>query len=200
MEKSDFAKFSEYMSILGEIVGDPSTDSRIKIYWKILSRYPAYHVFSGFERLYTQPKLFKFPVPGDIIVQFQEDGETMALKAWGKAKKGIYQAGYMNSIKFDDPVIHSVIRIVFGGWVKFCSLQEDEARFYRPQFLRAYKSLQDAHSQGKMEVLDYLPGSAEIDNGSQGLSYAPPVAISDVIVKQGIERERVEPLSEKIGR
>ncbi len=189
MEQSDFERFKEYLSILGELVGVDVNEKKTVIYWKILSRYPADQVFFGFDRLFTRPKLLKFPVPGDIIAQFQEDGEVLALKAWEKVQKGIHQAGYMNSVKFDDPVIHSVIKIVFGGWVNFCSLREDEARFYRPQFLKAYKSMRDAHAQGKMEVIDYLPGSAEIDNGARGLSYAPPVAIGSGEALKAIEQE-----------
>ena len=177
MDRKDFEKFSEYMGILGEIVGSNSTDSRIKIYWKILSRYPADQVFSGFESLFTKPMLLKFPVPGDIIAQFQEDGEVLALKAWEKVKKGIHRAGYMNSVKFDDPVIHSVISILFGGWVKFCSMDENEERFYRPQFLKTYKTMRDAHAQGKMEIIEYLPGTSEICNSSKGMPISKPVMI-----------------------
>ena len=189
MDSKDFKKFSEYMSILGEIVGNPSTDSRIKIYWKILSKYPAEQVFAGFERLLVKPKLLKFPVPGDIIEQFTVDAETEALKAWNKARYGIRKAGYMNSVKFDDPVIHNVIHS-FGGWKKFCSLDEREERFFRPQFLKAYALFVKSKQQNKLPKIPYLPGEAEISNTGRGLKYEPPVFVDDKTMAKALDYQQ----------
>ena len=177
MEQRDFDRFEQYMSIIGEIASVDVTDNKIIVYWNVLKKYPADQVFAGFERIIEKPRLLKFPVPGDIIAQFSLDIETQALQAWDKVKKGIHKAGYMNSVKFDDPVIHNAIKVVFGGWKKLCDAKEADEKFYRPQFLKAYAMFAQAKQQGKLEPIEYLPGEAELHNSARGLKYDPPVEI-----------------------
>lgn len=188
MERKHFEKFNQYMAILGEIVGQTPATEKIKIYWKILSEYQGKDIFNAFDQLLRQPRLLKFPVPGDIIALFAEDIEAKALTAWQKVKLGIRRAGYMHSVKFDDPVIHNVLSGM-GGWKNFCSLEEEDERFYRPQFLKAYAAFSRLEAQGRLQVIPYLPGEAEIHNTGHGQEkhVRQPMEITDETVKQALE-------------
>ena len=121
------------------------------------------------------------------------DLETRAMLAWDTVKKAIKRYGYMDSVKFSDPVIHNVIKSVFGSRVKLCQANTEEEKFYRPQFIKTYRLYSLAMSEGKLEQIDHLPGQAETHNIPLGFK-PPPVkqiglpagakAITDNITKR----------------
>jgi len=188
MENRDYQKFSQYMNVLGEIVGHIPSPDKTKIYWKILREYMAEDVFNAFDQLLKQPKLLKFPVPGDLIILFSESDESKALQAWQKVKLAFRRAGYMNSVKFDDPVIHNTI-MTLGGWRNLCSQEEEDERFTRPQFLKAYAAFSRLRAQGRLQEIPYLPGEAEIYNSCSGHEkhVKKPMLISDEVVRQSLD-------------
>ena len=76
-----------------------------------------------------------------------------------KSKAGQYQ-----SVKFDDPVVHSVLQLM-GGWGAVCRLEgHDDEKWQRIDFEKTYKALQGS---GK-EHPQYLPGAAEVQNSAKG--------------------------------
>lgn len=117
-----------------------------------------------------------------------QDIEGKALQAWQKVKLGVRRAGYMQSVKFDDPIIHSVVYMM-GGWKKFCSMEEDDERFFRPQFLKSYISFSRLHAGGKLPLIPYLAGEAEIQNIARGNDSIneKPIEITDDTVRKSLE-------------
>jgi hypothetical protein len=78
--------------------------------------------------------------------------------------KGIREAGYVRSVKFDDQIIHSVIHSL-GGWVRLCQLpDETELKFYRIAFLKGYQSMKRLQLENRLPMVEYLPGTTEIEN------------------------------------
>lgn len=118
----------------------------------------------------------------------QQDIEGNALNAWQKVKIGIRRAGYMRSVKFDDQIIHNVLQIM-GGWKNFCWFDEEEERFYRPQFLKSYAACSRLQAQGKLQNIPYLPGEAETHNLGHGHTQGveSPMEITDETVRQSLE-------------
>ena len=82
------------------------------------------------------------------------------------AKKGKSKAGQYQSVKFDDPVIHSVIKLM-GEWGALCRLEgHDDEKWQRIDFEKTYKAMQGCNNDHP----EYLPGITEIQNEAQGYS------------------------------
>jgi len=118
----------------------------------------------------------------------KQDIEFKTLQAWQKVKLAFRRAGYMNSVKFDDPVIHNTI-MTFGGWRNLCRQEEEDERFTRPQFLKAYAVFFRLQAQGRLQEIPYLPGEAEIHNSCSGHEkhVKKPMLISDEVVRQSLD-------------
>ena len=50
------------------------------------------------------------PTPADLIVLIQGDRHSHALNAWGQVVTAIRTVGRYDSVVFDNPIIHCVIR------------------------------------------------------------------------------------------
>ncbi len=173
MEQRDYDKFEEYMLVLGEIIGVKASKGKLHAFWVVLSKYPAEKVFAGFEKTIVRPKLLKWPGPGDIIETFQDDMEAQALQAWAKVQYAIRKAGSYRSVVFDDPVIHHAISIQ-GGWKHLCSeITDDEMKFYRPQWLKAYQAFAKKQTEGALPAPPPLTGIIEIENQTLAPEHIP---------------------------
>ena len=56
-----------------------------------------------------------FPKPVEFRNAINGNQDEAAIAAWKKVLKAKSKAGQYQSVKFDDPVIHSVIKLM-GGW------------------------------------------------------------------------------------
>ncbi len=82
--------------------------------------------------------------------------------AWGDVRRAISRVGAYDSPKFDDPVIHAVIRQL-GGWVALCDSTIEELVWREKDFLRTYAAL--APLDLPDDQVARLTGIAEKDNG-----------------------------------
>lgn len=160
-------------------------DCTMDVWYELLSDLDTQQFQEGIKQVVKNSRFF--PSIAEIretsLGTGQQSTEAKALQAWQKVKIGVRRAGYMNSVKFDDPVVHNVLAGM-GGWKKFCSLPEEDERFYRPQFLKSYAAFSRLEAQGRLRQIPYLPGEAEIYNQGHGLDQhvRPPLAITDKTV------------------
>lgn len=94
----------------------------------------------------------------DMVIEKTED---RALFAWESVSKAMAVHGAYVSVKFDDPVIHSVIDLM-GGWACTCHLPQDV--WMRKNFIDLYQTMAK-----KREHPEYLKGITEIENGGISL-------------------------------
>ncbi len=79
-----------------------------------------------------------FPKPVDFRDAIVGDVDTKAVLSWEKVMKAKSSVGSYGSVKFDDPVIHSVISMM-GGWVSLCRLEGfDSEKWLRVEFEKSY--------------------------------------------------------------
>jgi hypothetical protein len=98
----------------------------------------------------------------------QANADAQAMLAWQMVKSALKSVGYMQSVDFGgDEAIHHAVKSL-GGWVAMCSSAEDEERFIRPQFLKAYAAFSRLQNQGRLPPCGPLPGAAEIYNAAHG--------------------------------
>ena len=118
--------------------------------------------------------------------------EEKSLFAWEAVLKAMKKYGAYNSVKFNDPIIHSVIPIMAGSWADFCHIPLD--KWMQKEFINNYKIM------GKRnEHPEYLKGICEIENTANGyLNFVgKPIEIDIGVNKDFRSLEDKYPLTQK---
>lgn len=92
--------------------------------------------------------------------QLTVDMGDRAIAVWTEVVKAMEQKGAYRSVKFDDPVIHSVIEVM-GGWAELCGTPID--KWLRKEFIDNYTGLQTRNDHP-----DYCMGIMEKENRING--------------------------------
>lgn len=167
-------KFKEFMTIIGELKDKQITPVLSKVYWKALEPFTDDQCQKAFNLIILSLKFF--PMPCDIIEAIQGKQENQSVLAWIKVIKAIRRIGAYQSVKFDDPVIHSVIEVM-GGWPALCFGNADEEKWKQKEFERLYLTMFNLDNHTK-----YLPGIVEQENSINGkIKYVPepPILIGE---------------------
>jgi len=166
------AKYREYMAALCEIHGkEPLTSITFDIYWKALEPFDDDQCETAFKDVLLHSKFF--PKPADLLERLEGRKQDQATLAWLKVLGTIKRVGTYQSVRFDDPVIHSVIQAM-GGWIRMGEITNDEMPWKQREFERIYAVIDRPGSKH----LEYLPGRTEMDNFSNGYFDHMPKPIS----------------------
>ena len=89
-----------------------------------------------------------FPKPAELLEFVNGDTGDRSLLAWEKVRKAIVSVGAYQSVRFDDPAIHSCIELM-GGWPELCATRVTELKWKQKEFETAYKVMakQRTHSE-----------------------------------------------------
>lgn len=177
MIEKDKKEFATLMMSLAEVFdsGKPAGPIKTEIYFKALEEYPIDKVIGAVSDTIRLRVFNSFPKPAEIIEAITGHAEERSLLAWQKVDRAVREVGPYASVKFDDPVIHSVVKF-FGGWEKFCGGLESEWKWKQKDFERIYAIL--AKRDGIYP--DYLPGITESHNKGKFDDFVPrPVLIGE---------------------
>jgi len=153
-------KFKEYMTMICEMFDKKLSDMMKDLYWKVLEPFTDDQCEKAFKEILYSNKFF--PKPADfkeILCGKIKDTATMR---WLDAFNAVRRIGHNSSVKFSDPVIHSVINVM-GGWAQFCMMTNDEAKWKQKEFERLYEVLSERGGNHP----DYLLGESEMSNTPQ---------------------------------
>jgi len=150
------------MVVLAEVFdqGKEPSKEKIMIYFEALRDYDISAIETAASNIIKSRVYPAFPKPAEIIREITGSDEDRAFLAWAMVCEGIKRAGNYPSVRFSDPLIHSVITFM-GGWPKICQIESEKMVWVQKEFERIYQI--SAVHQGK--PADYLPGDIEIGNG-----------------------------------
>ncbi|MES2141697.1 MAG: DUF6475 domain-containing protein [Pseudomonadota bacterium] len=198
MLENDKKSFLQCLTLLAESFNRKVSSLLLETYWQGLKAYPFEQVKQAMLSTLQNPdRKWGMPNPGDLIASIQGDSRSHALKAWSQVVTAIRMIGRYDSVVFDNPLIHCVIRDM-GGWIYLCQQPEKELPFLRYEFEKRYHDY-----QGK-PLLNYprsLKGSLEHDNQVQGFSnQSDPVLIGNTeraltVYNNGVKQPSTKPLS-----
>lgn len=157
---TDERLFKEYMTALSEIHGKELSALLNSLYWKTLEPFADVECEAAFKELIFTSKYF--PKPADFIEILRGKKEDQAAKAWIKVIEAVRKIGNYQSVKFNDPIIHSVFAF-WGGWGVTADWKESELKWKQKEFERLYTIM----ASGKKHP-EYLPGYCEIKNTADG--------------------------------
>ena len=150
-------KFKEYMTMLCELHDKILSDMMKDLYWKVLEPFTDEQCEKAFKEIIYSNKFF--PKPADFKEILCGKIKNIATSKWIDVFNAVARVGNYYSVKFSDPVIHSVINAM-GGWPKLCEMTNDEAKWKQKEFERLYEVISER--DGKHP--DYLPGAFETSN------------------------------------
>jgi hypothetical protein len=168
----DRAKFSEFMSIITEMFDRKLSKLLAEIYWKALIPFSDAQCIGAFDEIIISSRFF--PKPVDIIEIIQGTQSNQATEAWLQVAETLRRVGTYRSVKFNNPVIHSIVNAM-GGWVQMGGITVDEEKWKQKEFERLYLIMRN-HD----EHPDYLAGRSEIVNtANKYLGYIPEPVLID---------------------
>ena len=96
---------------------------------------------------------------GLVKSYLKQDKKLTAFNAWQAVVTAMQKSGGCQSVRFSDPVIHSVIEAM-GGWMRVCTLPFDT--WLERQFCEYY-----GYCESRQSHPEYCPGTYEIENRSK---------------------------------
>lgn len=173
-EKKDFAELlTDVFSVYGKDVSAFSLDA----FWATLRRFDFAAVKHAFNVHYGSPDKGNFaPRPGDIIRILEGGSGDRALVAWVKVDKAVRSIGPYQSVVFDDPIIHAVVRDM-GGWIQLGNCSEKDFEFRGKEFATRYRGY--AETGRRADFPAKLIGIAEMDNKQNNRQVDEPLLIGD---------------------
>lgn len=172
-------KFKEYMTLLCELHDRILSDTMKDIYWKILEKFSDDECERAFKELIYSTKFF--PKPADFLEVLCGKKENRATEAWLDVLNAVARIGNYQSVKFSDPLIHSVIQAM-GGWPQLCMMDNDEVKWKQREFERLYDVIATRNGSHP----DYLPGIHELENFRTGHD------INQEVVRIGFDKNKIK--------
>lgn len=172
-------KFKEYLATLCELHDRTMSKLLTDLYWKVLGPFTDEQCEKAFKELIYSSKFF--PKPVDFIEVLRGKNENRATEAWLIVLESVRRIGNYQSVKFNDPVIHSVVQAM-GGWPQLCTMEMAEEKWKQKEFERLYEVILE--QEGKHP--DYLPGTHEMENFRTGFEKEQDV------VRIGFDRQKIK--------
>lgn len=152
--------FKQYMTALSEIHGKELSTLLNSLYWKTLEPFTDAECEQAFKELVFSTKFF--PKPADFLEILRGKIDEQGTRAWIQVVEAVRRHSNYESVRFADPVIHSVIEFM-GGWGKTRDWTDSELKWKAKEFEKVYGIMQrnDKHPE-------YLPGDIEVQNAANG--------------------------------
>ena len=166
----DEIKFKEYLATLCEIHDRTMSKMLTDLYWKVLEPFNNEDCENAFREIIYTGRFF--PKPADFTELLHGNKKNQATLAWLQVLETVKRVGDYRSVKFSNPVIHSVIESM-GGWVRLAGdMQAAEEKWKQKEFERLYEVISQ-NPRGKHP--EYLAGKCEIANGANGYAVKPDI-------------------------
>lgn len=172
-------KFKECMAMMCELHDRSASKLLTDLYWKVLEPYTDEQCEAAFKELIYSSKFF--PKPADFIESIQGTKKNRATEAWLDVLGSVVKIGNYQSVKFADPIIHSVVQTM-GGWPELCMMENDQVIWKQREFERLYEVM--ALRDGKHP--DYLPGTHELENFRTGFE------VENHVVRVGYDNKKLK--------
>lgn len=154
---NDKIKFKELMTMVCEIHSKELTSTLADIYWEILTPFTDEQCEKAFKEIILTSKFF--PKPADFLEILRGKKTDQSTIAWLEVLDTVKRVGHWQSVKFSNPVIHSVINAM-GGWAQLCMMEIKDEKWKQKEFERLFEVI--SSREGKHP--DYLPGENENSN------------------------------------
>lgn len=195
MQDDESTKFADLLTAAMAYYGKEASKFMLSIFWDALKRFEFDEVSRALSLHAQNPDNGQWsPKVADIVKMIEGSTQTQGMKAWAKVNAAIGSVGKMQSVVFDDPLIHAVIAEM-GGWYALCCSMAEEMPFKAREFEKRYQGY-----RVRREVPAFSPfliGGHEADNRANGYpNRTKPILIGDpekaqLVLERGIEQPSI---------
>lgn len=194
MQQDDKRKFLEVLTAMSELYDSPLSSVGIDIYWSAVKKYPL-EKFLVAARVHTETSKW-MPKPSDFVDAMNKSELSISERsnlAWLSVCNAVRSVGGNRGVRFDDPLIHAVVRSL-GGWVSLCrGKQEYFNSTVRNAFIKTYEHMASCANNGNvlgtLSSLEPLRGAMDdmVVNIATGLPHGPQHKMLKEHTKERIE-------------
>lgn len=136
-------KFTEGIVLIETITGKAFSEPQLNAYRTLLDDIPDGLFVQGINIMLRERVFSNLPMPAEIrkfcLGTREEDLSIRISQAKNKLVNALDSIGTYNTVVFDDPVIHLIIRDL-GGWIKLGKMNRDDyEKFLTFEFPKLYK-------------------------------------------------------------
>lgn len=165
MTSDDIAQFNQIWAASWGFYGKEATTMIQAMAFQALKKYSLNEIKQALSNHLSDPEHGKWaPKPADVVRYIDGGPDARAAKALTIAYETAQRCGGYESVCFDDPVIHQVIRDM-GGWIVWCEIEEKERPFKHNEFQKRYVGIASGQPG---EYVTHLPGRNELHNSRNG--------------------------------
>jgi len=157
----DEIKFKEYLATLCELHDRTMSKLLTDLYWKVLEPFSDEECEEAFKLIIYDSKFF--PKPADFREVLLGKKANKATESWLEVLGAVSKIGNYQSVKFDNPVVHSVINAM-GGWPQLCMMEKADEKWKQKEFERLYEVISSRNGNHP----EYLIGTHEQENFRTG--------------------------------
>ena len=189
MVRSEDKQFIGLMKGLAEVFDSGNTISvlRVEIYWRALESYTLEQVNRAISELIKTRVFPSLPKPAEIIAAIEGNVEDRALTSWLEVLNAVKHIGTYQSVKFSNPVIHSVIEGM-DGWLALGNTPNKELKWKQKEFIALFLTLSKGSSGRDHPV--HLPGRIELSNSAYPDHIPKPIMIGQNGAVKEIENKK----------
>jgi hypothetical protein len=185
MNNNDTEQFAKLMATLAEVFDDGREPSafKVEVYYQALKKFSIEQISQAVQTMIIGRVYPSFPKPAEIVEAIQGRQEHKATLAWVKVLETVRRVGNYQSVKFEDPVIHSVIEVM-GGWIELGNMSVNDEKWKQKEFEKLYSVME---SRGNHP--EYLIGITERDNMNTGCeSHIPKPLLIGYLAEQEVKK------------
>ena len=196
MKPEDRERFCVAMGTMAEVFQKKPSQSLAEIYFDVLKDMDIDTFEKACARLFnTRTITGTFPLVAEIREAAGGGKHALVLRiqqAWDKFIYALRRHGYYDSVIFDDPIIHAILRS-WGGWLEWSGNRdmddkEEDLKWVRKDFEKLYAALANRENHEPPEVCvgfiearntrtgytEHIPAPFLITNNRQGLPISLP--------------------------
>lgn len=161
-------EFLNGIEIIETVLAKNFNEKQIEIHYMLLSEIPVEKFMFGLKEMFLERVYTNIPSPAEIRRYCFGNIDLKIEEGKRLIKKAINNFGAYTDICFPDPLIHHLIKISFGSWVKLCKSNiEDLENYLKWDFPKLYKT----YSERKLKDIPlYLAGISSSTNDANGIN------------------------------
>lgn len=176
MQPDEAPAFKQLMQGVHDFYNRDLSEFALSVWWGAMKPYEFAEVKHALNRHLVDPDAGVYmPKPADVVRVLDGNRSDTAAMAWAKFMRALTGAWASESLLFDDPAIHAVIRDM-GGWPKVATITNDELPFRQREFEAKYRAYRN---RGTFDYPAVLAGTADANNVPKGYAPTPPKLIGE---------------------
>jgi hypothetical protein len=154
----DFSPFIDRLTYLATGLRADFTADRFDFYFEMLQDIPFENVCDAISTAGRVCEFFPTPAKLRELASETMSASDAAERAWERFRYALHHVPVYDTVDFGDPVLHAVIRSLFGGWPQTIEIQTNKLSFVRSDFLKSYVVFAKTGGLVPEPLLGLMPG------------------------------------------